>query len=228
MLRPSRVLAISSLLGLTLVGCEQPTADRAGPVHAQLAAPASPTFYADRSVFVQQFPNLPVEDFEKGNVADGGVLVCPGPVDASNNNLCFSPSAILPGVEFNSDHGIDLIGRGSLGNPSKNIVVSVGGDAFIIDFTGGNVTATGMDLVSYSADICQMDVFGQPDASGVHADQAQGAAGHQLAHPLREQRVDRFGVQIDHAPPPWSSHCCRITAAASSSRAPAPPTTAEE
>jgi len=166
MLRPSRVLAISSLLGLTLVGCEQPTADRPGPVHAQLAAPAPPTFYADRNAFVQQFPSLPLEDFEKGKVADGGILECPGPVDASNNNLCFSPGAILPGVEFNSDHSIDLFGRGFLGNPSKNIAVSFGGDAFIIDFTGGNVTAAGMDLVSYFADTCQMDIFGQPDVSG--------------------------------------------------------------
>jgi len=168
MLRPSRVLAISSLLGLTLVGCEQPTADRPGPVHAQLAAPATPTFYDNHDAFFQVFAGLPLEDFEKGNVADGGIRVCPGPVDASNNNLCFSQGDILPGVEFNSDHsGIDLIGRASfLGNLSKNIVVSVGGDAFIIDFTGGNVTAAGMDLVSYSADMCQMNIFGQPDVSG--------------------------------------------------------------
>src|SRR3989449_6705427 len=171
MLRPSRVLAISSLLGLTLVSCEQPTADRPGPVHAQLAAPAPPIFappifYDNHDAFFQQFPGLPLEDFEKGKVADGGILECPGPVDASNNNLCFSPGAILPGVEFNSDHSIFLIGPGFSKNLSKNIGVSVGGDAFIIDFTGGNVTAAGMDLVSYSADMCQMDVFGQPDVSG--------------------------------------------------------------
>ena len=167
MLRPSRVLAISSLLGLTLVGCEQPTADRPGPVHAQLAAPATPIFYDNHDAFFQQFRGLPLEDFEEGKVADAGILVCPAPVDASNNNQCFSPpDDILPGVEFNSDHSIDLFGRGVLGNPSKNIVVSFGGDAFIIDFTGGNVTAAGMDLVSYSADMCQMDVFGQPDVSG--------------------------------------------------------------
>src|SRR3989442_6521314 len=133
MLRPSRVLAISSLLGLPLVGCEQPTADRPGPVHAQLAAPAAPPFYTDRAAFVAQFHDLPLEDFEKGNVADGDILVCPGPVDATNNNRCFSPGAILPGVEFNSDHEIYLIGRGSLGNPSKNITVSFGGEALIID-----------------------------------------------------------------------------------------------
>ena len=167
MLRPSRVLAISSLLGLTLVGCEQPTADRPGPVHAQLAAPATPIFYDNHDAFFQQFRGLPLEDFEEGKVADAGILVCPAPVDASNNNQCFSPpDDILPGVEFNSDHSIFLIGPGFSKNLSKNIVVSVGGDAFIIDFTGGNVTAAGMDLVSYSADMCQMDVFGQPDVSG--------------------------------------------------------------
>src|SRR3989442_9244203 len=107
MLRPSRVLAISSLLGLTLVGCEQPTADRPGPVHAQLAAPATPIFYDNHDAFFQQFHGLPLEDFEEGKVADAGILVCPAPVDASNNNQCFSPpDDILPGVEFNSDHSI--------------------------------------------------------------------------------------------------------------------------
>src|SRR5437867_8535581 len=164
MLRPSRVLAICSLLGLALVGCEQPTESRPGPIQAQGAAPPPPTFYDNHDAFFQQFPGLPLEDFEKGKVLDGDILVCPGPVDASNNNHCFSPGDILPGVEFNSAHSIDLIGRGLLGNPSKNIVVSFGGDAFIIDFTGGNVTATGMDLIAYSRDRCHIDVFG---ASGL-------------------------------------------------------------
>ena len=187
MLRPSRVLAISSLLGLTLVSCEQPTADRPGPVHAQLAAPAPlifapPIFYDNHDAFFQQFPGLPLEDFEEGKVADAGILVCPGPVDASNNNLCFSSGDILPGVEFHSDHSIFLIGPGFSGNLSKNIVVSFGGDAFIIDFTGENVTATGMDLVSYSADICQVDVFGQPDVSGTRP-----LLGSKTAAPCTEQ-----------------------------------------
>src|SRR3989442_9335496 len=146
MLRPSRVLAISSLLGLTLVSCEQPTADRPGPVHAQLAAPAPPIFappifYDNHDAFFQQFPGLPLEDFEKGKVADADILVCPGPGDASNNNLSFSPGAILPGVELNSapDHSIALIGRGSfLGNLSKNIAVPFAGEPFIIYSPAGD------------------------------------------------------------------------------------------
>ena len=169
MLRPSRVLVVSSLLALTLVGCEQPTADRPGPVHAQLAAPAAPTFYTDRAVFIAQFPDLPLEDFEKGKVPDGSHLFCPGPVGATNNNQCFSPGDILPGIEFNSDHAfgpgedgmeITLLGRGIFGNPSKNIVASFDVDDFIIDFTAGNVTAAGMDLVAYSRDICTIDISG--------------------------------------------------------------------
>src|SRR3989442_15365018 len=173
MLRPSRVLAISSLLGLTLVSCEQPTADRPGPVHAQLAAPAPPIFappifYDNHDAFFQQFPGLPLEDFEKGKVADADILVCPGPVDASNNNLCFSPGAILPGVEFNSDpdHSIDLIGRGSfLGNLSKNIVVSFGGGAFIIDFTGGETNGALIELHSCSCPTSATDSFLPPDVA---------------------------------------------------------------
>src|SRR2546428_8415363 len=167
MLRPSRVLAISSLLGLTLVGCEQPTADRPGPVHAQLAAPATPIFYDNHDAFFQQFRGLPLEDFEEGKVADAGILVCPAPVDASNNNQCFSPpDDILPGVEFNSDHSIFLIGPGFSKNLSKNIVVSVGGDAFIIDFTGGDKAAAGNGPLSSFPDLWQKEVFGLPHGSG--------------------------------------------------------------
>jgi hypothetical protein len=204
MKRPFWLVAVGSFLGLTLVGCEQPAGSRQTPIradaastgqaltdYAQLGAPADPsapvqpqsaapttsgplTFYTDRATFVAQFPDLPLEDFEKGKVPDRSVSGCPGPVDATNNNQCFSPGDIKPGVEFNSDHRfgpnefgleIALLGRGFAGNPSRNIIANFFVDAFIIDFTGGNVTATGMDLVAYfSADNCQIDVFG---ASGL-------------------------------------------------------------
>jgi hypothetical protein len=169
MLRPSRVLAISSLLGLTLVGCEQPTADRPGPVHAQLAASATPTFYTDRAAFVAQFPNLPLEDFETGKVLDGGVVACQAPVSSASNDNCFSPGDIKPGVAFDSDPqhhlevgGIDVVGPGMpLGALSKNIVAGSPNDAFTIDFPlAANVTAIGMDLIGYFAVSCQIDIFG--------------------------------------------------------------------
>ncbi len=164
MQRLSRLVALGSLLSLTLIGCERPTSPEI-PVRAD--ATASPVvLFTDRATFLAQFPSLPLEDFEAGHVANGGLLVCPAPVDATSNNQCFLPGDIKPGLEFNSDPAgdeIDLVGAGfhSL-STSKNIVAGIFTDAFIIDFTGGNVTAAGMDLVAYlGEDVCQIDVFGQ-------------------------------------------------------------------
>ncbi|HEV8304998.1 MAG TPA: PKD domain-containing protein [Gemmatimonadales bacterium] len=131
------------------------------------AAGAEPTVFTDRATFLAQFPDLPLEDFEEGRVADGDVIGCPGPLDATSDNQCFRPGEIQPGVRFNSQlpaegFEIALVGSGFGGALSKNIVAGTFTDVFVIDFTGGNVTAAGMDLVAYfNADVCQIDVFGQ-------------------------------------------------------------------
>jgi PKD repeat protein len=167
MKRTSRLAAVGSLLTLTLIGCEQPTATGPVPLQTDVAAAtaAAPVFFTDRAAFLTQFPDLPLEDFEKGHVPDNEVLACPGPLDASSDNSCFVPGDLKPGVRFNSElpaggFEIALLGRGFSGAPSKNIVAGEFPDAFIIDFTDGNVTAAGMDLVAYASDICQIDVFG--------------------------------------------------------------------
>jgi PKD repeat protein len=168
MKRSSRLAAVGSLLTLTLISCEDPTASRPVPLRAEVAAAAAsePTFYTDRATFLAQFPDLLLEDFEKGHVPDNDVRACPGPLDSSSDNSCFAPGDLKPGVRYNSElpaggAEIALVGRGFVGAPSKNIVAGEFPDAFIIDFTG-DVTAAGMDLVAYYvADVCQIDVFGQ-------------------------------------------------------------------
>jgi PKD repeat protein len=158
MKRSTRLAAVGSLLALTCVSCETPTETPLLPIQAELTG-----VFDDRATFLAQFPDLPLEDFEEGRVADRDAVGCPGPLDATSDNDCFDPAEIQPGVQFNSDGGgIALVGPGFLGAPSKNIVADVLTDAFIIEFTGGNVTAAGMDLVAYFAnDVCQIDVFGQ-------------------------------------------------------------------
>ena len=170
MFRRSSLLAFVSLASLALANCEQPTDSPPASLQAD-AATSEPTltYLASRADFTAQFPDLPVEGFEAGNVADGDVVGCPGPLDATSNNRCFAPGGIKPGIQFNSDHRfsqneggqeVALIGRGFSGvAPSKQLVATFDVDALLIDFTT-TVTAAGMDLVSYSDDTCQIDVFG--------------------------------------------------------------------
>ncbi len=173
MVRRSRLAAIGSLLSFAVFGCDQPVGPRPALIQAEAAASALDlTYSASRADFDAQFPNLPVEGFEAGNVADGDVVGCPGPLDATSDNTCFSPGGILPGIRFNSDHtsgqdetgqDVALLGNGFGGVAhSKQLVATVDVDGFLIDFTE-NVTAAGMDLVSYANDICQLEVFGLND-----------------------------------------------------------------
>jgi PKD repeat protein len=163
--RASRLAAVGSLLTLALIACEQPTDSPVVPVQADLEA-SQQTFFTDRATFLAQFPDLPMEDFETGRVADGQAVPCPGPVDATNDNQCFGPGEIEAGVQFNSDvvrvdDEIVLVGTGFFGAPSKRIAANVFDDVFIIDFAGSGVTTVGMDLVAYLADdTCQIDVLG--------------------------------------------------------------------
>jgi PKD repeat protein len=164
--RASRFVVVGSLLYLALISCDQPTTGPALPLQADVSA-AAVSFFTDRASFLAQFPDLPMEDFETGRVADGAVVPCPGPVDATNDNQCFLPGEIEPGVQFNSDQvrvddEIVLVGAGFFGAPSKRIAANVFADVFVIDFPGGGVTTVGMDLVAYlSNDTCQIDVFGR-------------------------------------------------------------------
>jgi len=166
MKRMSRFVAVGSLLCLTLISCDQPTTGPALPLQADVSA-ASASFFTDRASFLAQFPDLPLEDFEEGRVADRDAAACPGPLDATSDNDCFHPGEILPSVRFNSElpaggAEIALVGPGFSGAASKTIVAGEFTDAFVIEFTGGNVTAAGMDLVAYFRDdVCQIDVFGQ-------------------------------------------------------------------
>jgi hypothetical protein len=123
------------------------------------------TFYSDRGTFDDLFPDLPCEDFEEGNVASGGLVGCPAPLDENSNDACFSPGDIEPGIAFVDDPGPDeidgLVLNWANGAPTKNVVANTFSDAYVIDFTGGDTLSAGMDLVAYFAnDTCEIDIFG--------------------------------------------------------------------
>ena len=140
-----RLVAATSLLGLALISCEQPTTPpSSGTSPAFDATAATLEFIPDRATFIARFRDLPVEDFEKGKVAANAVVACPGPLDSTSpTNSCFITGDIKPGVQFNEDNPVQpaaalaLVGPGKFGATSKNIAADDLGHAFIITFTGG-------------------------------------------------------------------------------------------
>ena len=170
MIRRSGLVAIGSLVSLVFVSCEQPTEIPLAPIRADATGPL--TYFASRSDFLTQFRGLALETFEAGRVPDADTQGCPGPLDASSNNVCFLPGEIKAGIRFNSDHAsgqdetgkdVALLGTGLGPGTSKQLVANFSADAFVIDFTT-DVTAAGMDLVSYANDNCEIAIFG---ANGV-------------------------------------------------------------
>src|SRR5256885_17095837 len=95
MKRASYLVTIGSLLGLTLIACEQPTTVpvRGAGLQADVGT-TSVSYFTDRAAFPEQFPDLAQEGFEAGRVADGRVALCPGPLDATLDNVCLPPGAI--------------------------------------------------------------------------------------------------------------------------------------
>src|SRR5690349_7217467 len=146
----TRFAAVVSLVGLI-------AAARPAP-HARSGRAASLTFFTDRAAFQAQAPNTALEDFEQGKIVAGEAMGCPGPLDATSNNVCYSAGSIRPGVQFNSDPAHDacasmcelaLLGQGAFGAPSKVLVENHFGDAFVMSFPGGNIAAVGADVVTY-------------------------------------------------------------------------------
>jgi len=96
-------------------------------------------YFYDWGSFNAGAPGLPVEDFEEGVVAPGGVEGCPAPLDSTSNNACFVPGDILDGIRFSDDPGPDpdgiaLIGSGFNGNASKAVLANTFTDSFVISF----------------------------------------------------------------------------------------------
>ncbi len=106
------------------------------------------TFFNDRLAFQAAAPGLPLESFSLTSVPPNSVTACPGPFNASTNNACFSPGAILPGIEVDNLQGnLNVV----LTPPFIGVTcVSVGANTFVDDsvlrFTP-TVNAVGVDIV---------------------------------------------------------------------------------
>lgn len=123
------------------------------------------TFYTDGGVFNSDYPGLPMEDFEKGNIAPGGVVTCPAPLDYTSNNTCFTPGDILEGIRFSNNPvpdsaGIALAGAGFFGYGSKAIYANHMTDSLDI-YLFQPVNTVGFDLISmYTTDVMLVTVYG--------------------------------------------------------------------
>ncbi|MCH9649034.1 MAG: proprotein convertase P-domain-containing protein [Deltaproteobacteria bacterium] len=124
----------------------------------QPSAPRDPevgalVFYSDRTLFDGDFPGLPTETFEAGNVGPGSSVVCPAPLDSTSNNACFAPGQILEGLSFQDLPGPDnldgliLLGDGIFANSTKVLATNTLADALEISFPEP-VSAAGMDLIN--------------------------------------------------------------------------------
>ncbi|MEM8962651.1 MAG: IPTL-CTERM sorting domain-containing protein [Acidobacteriota bacterium] len=128
------------------------------------------TFYDDRTVFDAAFPGLPTEDFELGNVADGGLVACPAPADATSDDGCFTPGDLLDGIVISDLPGPDttdgllLIGDGTFGNTTRILGSNTLADSLEISFPDP-VEAVGLDLINLPgpADSLTIDIFGPAD-----------------------------------------------------------------
>lgn len=133
------------------------------------------TFWNNRASFAAAFPGLPTESFSGTIVGGGAIVSCDPPFNSSTNNACFTPGAIMAGIEIDlgvRDPGSSLqlvvIGVGALGNTN----VLVGPNSFVDDIIfnfSPAVRAAGFDLINPMApgQTYNVEIFGPGGSIGV-------------------------------------------------------------
>jgi len=126
-----------------------------------MSAEAALITFTSRTIFDAAAPGLPVETFESGIVAPGGVTVCSGPLSSSAASSCFAAGALMPGVTYSSTSGsMVVLGAGfpTVGNASKVLGPNLFLDSF--DLTFADASAVGFDaLVGPVTGNVQISVF---------------------------------------------------------------------
>lgn len=135
-----------------------------------IPAAAGVAFFTDEAEFVSINPGLSTQDFQSGNVAPGGDVLCSSIIDENTNDNCFSPGDILPGIQFSNDppvNGLILLGSNFDNNLFNVLLTNDQPDDFEIRFTSNRVTAAGVDVGCLSMGPCNntltVSVFGSGD-----------------------------------------------------------------
>jgi len=133
------------------------------------------TFWNSRAAFAAAFPGLPTESFSGTSVGAGSIVACDPPFNSSTNNACFTPGAIMPGVEINlgvrdpaSSLQLVVLGVGSLGNVNVLVGPNTFTDDIIFNFSPA-VRAAGFDLVNplSPGQTYNVEIFGPGGSIGV-------------------------------------------------------------
>lgn len=113
------------------------------------------TAYSDRDEFEVTYPLLNKEDFESGHLNDGSGRTCPSPLDASSDNLCFSPGDLVAGVQYQVQ-GTSVTNELTLGDPIQGRSITLGpntaSDFLIASFSGSQTTGVGLDVYCVLSD----------------------------------------------------------------------------
>ena len=133
------------------------------------------TFWNNRASFAAAFPGLPTESFAGTIVSAGAIVSCDPPFNSSTNNACFTPGAIMAGVEIDlgvRDPGSSLqlvvIGAGAFGNVNVLVGPNTFGDDIIFNFNPA-VRAAGFDLINplSPGQTYNVEIFGPGGSIGV-------------------------------------------------------------
>ena len=102
--------------------------------------------FFDRATFNAAAPGLPIEDFEKAQVANGDIQGIESTLDSSTNDGIFQAGDILDGLRVFAAQGLD-IQNNWFKAPTKSVDSDFEGDNLYAYFYNGNVTAVGFDLL---------------------------------------------------------------------------------
>ena len=114
---------------------------------------ASAEYTTNKAKFMEEYPNLTLQEFSNSKVGPGDAQKCESPMDTLTNDFCVSPGVILPGISFAAfaPPGIRLsmIGPGGFGgsNPNTALLSLNFGETFAIRFDENNrVNVVGLDV----------------------------------------------------------------------------------
>jgi hypothetical protein len=118
--------------------------------------PKAQVYYTTRVAFNDDGgADLPIEDFEEGNIGAGAVAGMGAPLDEFTNSAYFLPGEIQPGIRLQDNPGPDataglaIAGAGFSGNLNIIVCSNTFADSLDMIFYNNNVYAVGLDLQSY-------------------------------------------------------------------------------
>ena len=153
------------------------------------SARAAVIFYGDRGSFEAANPGLPLENFEKANIAANAAAGFAGPLNSSTSNAYFAPGDVIDGFSLVPTFGdVFLGGNGFGGNASKHVSSNQFAANIDLLFAPGAL-AIGLDHGGFSS--------GGPYVDGPWTVSVYGSSG--LLGTLALGHGGFFGVSSDEA-----------------------------